>query len=163
MTGEKNRFKSSEKLWNLDDKMLKTPTHDAMVLYLLDKKNLEPILEDAFGSKRIIGIESERPVSGYNGFINGYLDFLINYGGNYLIIEVKPFVDSFGAVLRQIKSYERFVQQDGTIYTKHAIPCLFTFDSRFDSQFKSQGVKVLHPLNNVTAEDMREMYGLINR
>ena len=39
MTGQKNRFKTTEKLWNLDDKQLKTPKHDAMVLWLMDKDN----------------------------------------------------------------------------------------------------------------------------
>ena len=37
MTGEKNRFKTTEQLWKLDDKQLKTPKHDAMVLWLMDK------------------------------------------------------------------------------------------------------------------------------
>ena len=37
MTGQKNRFKTTEKLWDLDDKQLKTPKHDAMVLWLMDK------------------------------------------------------------------------------------------------------------------------------
>ena len=39
MTGQKNRFKTTEKLWDLDDKQLKTPKHDAMVLWLMDKDN----------------------------------------------------------------------------------------------------------------------------
>ena len=34
MTGEKNRFKTTEKLWDLDDRQLKTPVHDAMILWL---------------------------------------------------------------------------------------------------------------------------------
>lgn len=40
MTGEKNRYSSVEKLWKLDDDTLKTPTHDEMVLYLLNEENL---------------------------------------------------------------------------------------------------------------------------
>ena len=40
MTGEKNRYTTTEKLWNLDDKTLSTPAHDEMVLWLLNKDNL---------------------------------------------------------------------------------------------------------------------------
>ena len=44
MTGEKNRYTTTEKLWDFDDKTLKTPAHDEMVLWLLDTKNIEMIL-----------------------------------------------------------------------------------------------------------------------
>lgn len=37
MTGEKNRYKTHEQLWKLDDKDLKTPAHDELVLQLLSK------------------------------------------------------------------------------------------------------------------------------
>ena len=45
MTGQKNRFSTTEKLWNLDDKQLKTPAHDAMVSWLLDENNAKQILK----------------------------------------------------------------------------------------------------------------------
>lgn len=44
MTGEKNRYTTTEKLWNLDDKTLSTPAHDEMVLWLLNKDNICSIL-----------------------------------------------------------------------------------------------------------------------
>ena len=44
MTGEKNRYSSVEKLWKLDDDTLKTPTHDEMVLYLLNEENLKRMI-----------------------------------------------------------------------------------------------------------------------
>lgn len=40
MTGEKNRYTTTEKLWKLDDKLLSTPKHDEMVLWLLNKENI---------------------------------------------------------------------------------------------------------------------------
>jgi len=40
MTGEKNRFTTTEKLWKLNDETLSTPKHDEMVLYLLNKENV---------------------------------------------------------------------------------------------------------------------------
>ena len=43
MTGEKNRYKTHEKLRNLDDKQLSTPKHDEMILWLLNKENLEKL------------------------------------------------------------------------------------------------------------------------
>jgi len=44
MTGEKDRYTTTEKLWDLDDKTLKTPAHDEMVLWLLNKDNVNSIL-----------------------------------------------------------------------------------------------------------------------
>ena len=40
MTGEKNRYTTTEKLWKLDDETLSTPKHDEMVLWLLNKNNV---------------------------------------------------------------------------------------------------------------------------
>lgn len=50
MTGEKDRFKTHEQLWKLDDSELSTPQHDELVLQLLNKKNTEKLL-------KFIGIE----------------------------------------------------------------------------------------------------------
>ena len=58
MTGQKNRFKTTEKLWDLDDKQLKTPKHDAIVLWLMDKDNYSQYLSFdnvvIYGKKNII-------------------------------------------------------------------------------------------------------------
>ena len=80
---------------------------------------------------------------------------------NNFLIEVKPYIDSFGAVLRQIKSYKKF--NGATLYNKPWVKeyyCLFTLDSRFDKHFESQGIHVLHPPADVSIEDMRKLYGL---
>ena len=178
MTGQKNRFKTTEKLWDLDDKQLKTPKHDAMVLWLMDvdhlygdlnfvehipqtiqtprtKKEMEIVSEK---------LESELPIMSSSTFIAGYVDVavLVKYKGFGLnnttahLIEVKPTIDSFGAVLRQIKSYRKFGQRS----FRHVKCYLFTLDDRFDAQFKSQGIIVLHPPNGVTIQDMMRKYGL---
>lgn len=287
MTGQKNRFKTTEKLWNLDDKQLKTPKHDAMVLWLMDENNLKSVLmpllpsyrnESGFAKSLIepneiiedkIKINSETPLFSSPTFIAGYadftiywyhsvaiknypcpiesfwidkikaveyisdmekilqeyfndkeyefkkclkkdyyyymygkdstkeniywrsysysadvedlklLDFVLNVIEEYpcrsdeleewirgetfyhdykytdinCLIEVKPYIDSFGAVLRQIKSYSKF-------WNGHGIICLFTLDDRFDAQFESQGIKVLHPPDGIDIDDMLDMYGL---
>lgn len=171
MTGQKNRFKTTEKLWDLDDKQLKTPKHDAMVLWLMDKDNYSQYL--SFDNVITQGREtyslaevrvlSEVPIMSSPTFIAGYADLKIT--GEYVgvrghtyfrdhVIEVKPKIESFGAVLRQINSYKKFTNNMHTQYY------IFTLDSRFDSQFESQGIKVLHPPEDVTIEDMIKMYGL---
>jgi len=308
MTGEKNRFKTTEKLWDLDDKQLKTPVHDAMVLWLMDEDNLKALLEkhciketyDEFTEENYelnkclnvhLDYESEKTIMSSPTFIAGYADLVVNFSftkyvskeecpidkkwydklreikyveemdsllkeyfedpsfeptrhnedyefhkcyfdkeGNELysyelrdkeyitkhrypatynhtkgvhiidlfevvgdfwmniqesdfgsseltwlkyglkycredygcncLIEVKPYIDSFGAVLRQINSYKRFYNQ--RIYVgNHRYDtkfCLFTFDTRFDKQFESQGITVLHPW--ISKEYMLELYGL---
>ena len=173
MTGQKNRFKTTEKLWDLDDKQLKTTKHDAMVLWLMDKDNYSQYLsfnnviklgnqEYSLAETRVL---SEVPIMSSPTFIAGYADLQIT--GRYVcedlawrdiyrnyVIEVKPKIESFGAVLRQVNSYKRFINSSNNHYY------IFTLDSRFDSQFESQGIKVLHPPEDVTIEDMIKMYGL---
>lgn len=314
MTGQKNRFSTTEKLWNLDDKQLKTPEHDAMVAWLMDENHLKPLIkplmqyEEKYGffSKKFnkdkiihdsVTIDSEVPLYSSPTFIGGYADFIIEWGfksgienypcpidpiwadsvdktknledmnlllqkywndenfdmkqycseeeysysssnnsfnyydknGNEIsyydwdygwpkkrkkssiswstfhanandvrkrkfydfikninvdypcskssiktwieadffynkykygflqcLIEVKPYIDSFGAVLRQIKTYTSFWRDR----RGQSLICLFTLDDRFDSQFESQGINVLHPPEDVTIDDMRDMYDL---
>ena len=171
MTGQKNRFKTTEKLWDLDDKQLKTPKHDAMVLWLMDKDNYSQYLSfdnvikpGETYSLKDISVLSEVPIMSSPTFIAGYVDLKIT--GKYVseiggyryfinhVIEVKPKIESFGAVLRQVNSYKKFMKnQDNQYY-------IFTLDSRFDSQFESQGIKVLHPPEEITIEDMVKLYGL---
>ena len=171
MTGQKNRFKTTEKLWDLDDKQLKTPKHDAMVLWLMDKDNYSQYLSfdnvikpGETYSLADISVLSEVPIMSSPTFIAGYADLKIT--GKYVseirgyryfinhVIEVKPKIESFGAVLRQINSYKKFMNNANNQYY------IFTLDSRFDSQFESQGIKVLHPPEEITIEDMVKMYGL---
>ena len=51
MTGEKNRYTTHEQLWKLDDKQLKTPKHDELVLQLLNKKNTVKLLKQLGADK----------------------------------------------------------------------------------------------------------------
>ena len=173
MTGQKNRFKTTEKLWDLDDKQLKTPKHDAMVLWLMDKDNYSQYLSfdnvvkscDRKYSLAETRVLSEVPIMSSPTFIAGYADLkitgryeceFVTYRDMFInhVIEVKPKIESFGAVLRQINSYKKFMNNVNNKYY------IFTLDSRFDSQFESQGIKVLHPPEDVTIEDMVKMYGL---
>lgn len=174
MTGQKNRYSTTEKLWNLDDKQLKTPKHDAMVLWLLDKNNLKPLISSCkiqVGFSTIkevicnefydeISITSEKPLMSSNTFVGGYADLFITptinckYAHFEIIIEVKPFIDSFGAVLRQIRTYGQFSR------IGHRNLFLFTLDNRFDEQFESQGIHILHPPADFDIDEVISYYGL---
>ena len=283
MISDKNRFKTTEKLWNLDDKQLTSPEHDAMVLWLMERENAKTLLKPLSDYKSTSGfidsdeldicdvdIRSEIPFQARNGFINAYgdleihlhetvkekyyecqvstetleliknaetvgdlmqilkqkylitdfkpclkddyyskydkesfkewryspnyygvrdvlqlklVDFFHNFTGypktmnnsdleywinnnNYYkflrkdircLIEVKPFIESFGQVLRQINSYKVFWNPRG--YGTLSV-CLFTLDTQFDSQFESQGIKVLHPPEDFNLDEVMEHYGL---
>jgi len=66
MTGEKNRYKTHEQLWKLEDGDLSTPQHDELVLQLLYKENAFKLLS-FFGydsSKWEYSIQNRYP--GYN-------------------------------------------------------------------------------------------------
>lgn len=45
MTGEKNRYKTHEQLWKLEDGDLSTSKHDDLILPLLEKKNALKLIE----------------------------------------------------------------------------------------------------------------------
>lgn len=154
MTGEKDRFTTVEKLWKLDDETLTTPEHDQMVLWLLNKNNILKLFPELESIKTHIEIKSEVPVLTKNRFIVGYWDVIISFknitGINTdfnppipigfdvrYFIEVKPKIKSFGATLRQIKTYLTY---DHLLYNRVFI---FTTDLRFKEAFQSQGINIL--------------------
>lgn len=171
MTGEKNRYKTLDKMWKLDDEQLKTPKHDEMVLYLLNKDVIKELFKDELQkcidksdnpeisleevlSERDINIVSEDPILAPNKFLVGYWDIRVDYpipihdsriykGINYtyiwsFFIEVKPTITSFGATLRQLRTYQTYVHPNAQVY-------LFTEDLRFKDAFESQGINVISP------------------
>ena len=215
MTGEKNRYSTVEKLWKLDDTTLKTPKHDEMVIWLLNKTNIcsifpkyeqtklslltgenkflvdfwretdfeneifwnelaekkcnsEKVPEDLKADWKYIiddyhtipktypfRISSEVPLTTATSFIVGYWDIIITVEAVYSefelfrkgysrrcapkYIEVKPTIDSFGATLRQLRTYQEYERNAiGNTY-------LFTPDLRFKDAFESQGIMVISP------------------
>ncbi len=228
MTGEKNRHKSLEKLWKLDDEQLKTPKHDEMVLNLLTNESLFrnipfikrwydaielAYLSDAeYDKEALISLEkelegissfrsddsweceeaireikrrnnysfspsikitSESPVfSGPNNFLIGYWDVVVDMGKwitsklpyhpsigralgymgpnvkkvfredkvpSEVYIEVKPEITSFGATLRQIRTYQSYCSAD------ESNTILYTNDVQFKEAFEGQGIMVVNP------------------
>ena len=155
MTGEKNRYTTTEKLWDLDDKTLKTPAHDEMVLWLLNKTNILSLFPEV--EHHHIDIISENPLTAENGFLVGYLDITIELTpyyspdddplATYKYIEVKPTISSFGSTLRQLNTYIHYIKlKNRRFLGGHKIPIemyLFTADLRFKEAFESQRIKVL--------------------
>lgn len=107
----------------------------------------------------------EVPITGHNQFIIGYWDIVlrvdtpiefkcdkfryeIKFSGAPITvyIEAKPIIESFGGVIRQIKTYMEYLNR-GDRYSQPgvSIVCLLTPDARFKSAFESQGIRVIQP------------------
>lgn len=165
MTGEKDRYTTTEKLWKLDDTTLTTPKHDEMVLDLLDPEYVKILFPDLAAKGVSFSIRSETPLTQHNGFIVGYLDIEIviapvwidgrpqrvfgqcnasradPYESN-IYIEVKPSIQSFGQTLRQLNTYRDVLTRR---YKERPVMRLYTTEARFDAAFESQGIRVIHP------------------
>jgi len=153
MTGEKNRYKTHEQLWKLEDGDLSTPQHDELILQLLYKQNAKKLMymcypydfvgldgyEDIDDSR--IEVESEVPICINKDFIVGYIDIVIRYNfpdspPRVLYVEVKPKIKSFGDTLRQLKTYQMYRPFNYILYTP---------DTTFQEAFKTQGFCVVTP------------------
>jgi hypothetical protein len=104
-----------------------------------------------------VDIQSEVPIiTGHNDFIVGYWDIVLtieaksrikdyiilkrNSDPKQIFIEVKPRIDSFGKVLRQLNTYKQHQKLSGSQYI-----ALFTEDTTFQDAFEKQGIAVIHP------------------
>lgn len=108
--------------------------------------------------KPLIKIESEKPITTSKGFIVGYFDIVVDFTSDELVfearwandelvewkefplhiyIEVKPKIDSFGATLRQLRTYQEY--EPNAVENTY----LFTGDLRFKEAFQSQGIKII--------------------
>lgn len=134
-------------------------------------------------------ILTEVPLKSSNQYIGGYIDILVNqkyelqrtdWEGLPLIpvshiIEIKPKINSFGEVVRQINKYKEFVHMRQTNYNGYSPRLnkrisadndhyyLFTMDDRFDKQFESQKIHVLHPPEEVSIAQMMVDYGMVKK
>ena len=134
-------------------------------------------------------ILTEVPLKSSNQYIGGYIDMLVNQKYQLHktewenlplinvshIIEIKPKINSFGEVVRQINKYKEYVHMRQTNYNGYSPRLntkisgdndyyyLFTMDDRFDTQFESQKIHVLHPPEDVTIAQMMIDYGLVKQ
>lgn len=140
MTGQKDRYSTTEKLWDLDDKQLTTPKHDELVLMWFNKSfsmsnfmGFLPELQNGFVWE-ITSIRSECPIKS-GSYIIGYWDLVFEvktkycdilnknidipydefykFCPRYFFIECKPSVQSFGQTLRQINTYISYFKNIG--------------------------------------------------
>ena len=103
------------------DKDLNTPSHDEIMLALMDKRLWEILLTKHKllpNDVKITRVEAEKPIDTENGMpsrfnkIIGFADFCIRFPTNespngFLLIycEIKATEPSFGNVVRQVKKY----------------------------------------------------------
>lgn len=108
---------------------------------------------------------NEQPIVGRNKFIIGYWDIVLSpckeivfdiEGREYksywcapslnVYIEAKPIVDSYGAVLRQIKTYCEYIDCEVPLHLQHGRinkVCLLTPDLNFKDAFEDQDIRVI--------------------
>ena len=117
----KDKFTNQE--WDKED--IVDSKHDQIVLKLMDKEILKKLFQYRIGTGEqvetvIEEIKTEVPVkAGYHkDFIVGYVDLVIHIvlrkngeflGSKNIYIEVKPKVDNFGSLIRQINKYREYV------------------------------------------------------
>jgi len=77
MTGEKNRLKTHEQLWKLEDGELSTPKHDELVIQLLNRENIKKIDALRYESNLIYKGTDEDGHSKDMGFLE-FSDRMIN-------------------------------------------------------------------------------------
>jgi len=113
-----------------------SPEHDQLVF------EAEAYFKKQFNVSKV---SYEVPLIARNNFIVGYVDLLIettykskidkcNYAGCSLVVEVKPTIGSFGALLRQLNTYKLHLNR----INKPEI-CVYSNDTRFSAQLESQG------------------------
>jgi hypothetical protein len=139
MTGQKDRYSTTEKLWKLDDEQLTTPRHDELVLMWFDSifaftKLLDflPGLPQGY-TWEITRINPEHPIMS-GSYIIGYWDIILEvktkycdvlnsdntvrydeflrFCPRYFCIECKPSILSFGQTIRQLNTYISYIDSD---------------------------------------------------
>ena len=156
MTGKKELEKQEVTIlkayFNTDsEEAVQQMWNDQILMYHKEKTNFDK------NHKSSISLESEVPLMARNGFLVGYWDLVISpFLGSLrtdhfffewdksfdipkLYVEVKSKIDSFGATLRQLRTYQEYERNAiGNTY-------LFTSDLRFKEAFESQGIHVISP------------------
>ena len=143
--------------------MVLTPEHDKWVFYLMNKENIKKLFPEIITDK--FNISCEQPIllkNGYYKSVIGYWYIVIHFQiekihaqivdeakvewreriNHFIYIEIKPKIESFGSILRQIKKYKLYTDLTEGICQI----ILFTPDTIFNKEFESQGIKVINPL-----------------
>lgn len=136
MTGQKNRYTTTEKLWDLDDKTLKTPAHDEMVLWLLNKDNIKSLFPEYYNL--LIWSKINKNSLFYN-LINNDLWRLYNSNQQIGPAEISE-------IIKEVK------------FTKYEVGnCIFGYE--FDTFYKKYDINLNKYLKN---EDKSKIKGTVN-
>lgn len=107
-----------------------TRQHEEMCSYLLDNAQafVRFYLGDLAVSPKVL---LEEPVTGTNGYLFGYADFLMEYKTDQgvchkVLIEAKSSISDIGSILRQIKTYKKYLSGVTKV-------CLVHSDVRYNS------------------------------
>lgn len=109
-----------------------SPEHDKLVF------EAEQYFRKLFDVREV---RYEIPLEARSGFIIGYIDlYVTTTDGKQLVVEVKPAIDSFGALLRQLNTYKLHkaridFDRRHDVFTF----CIYTHDQQYAAQIESQG------------------------
>lgn len=108
-----------------------SPEHDKLVF------EAEAYFRKLF---KVVEVSYEVPIAS-SGFITGYVDlYIVTSEGKRFVVEFKPTIDSFGALLRQLNTYKLHKDLIDS-KNRHAvfIFCVYTHDQQYAAQIESQG------------------------
>ena len=139
------------------DESLKTPEHDALMLWL--NENCVTVAQSLFPklvANRFGSIEWEKPLCSMNGsilcFIDLYMEGVEQVRLDYfpihsLLFEVKPKIESIGEVLRQLKSYEHYssIGDSSSFHYKKSHIILVSPDNKAKDIVLQNGFMFLNP------------------
>lgn len=117
-----------------------SPEHDALVF------EAEAYFRKIF---KVVKVSYEVPIADRgSSYIVGYVDLCVEveviYEDEYSLrcyaVEVKPKIDSFGALLRQLNTYKHNVRRLGSDQVRgEVVFCVYTHDQKYAPQIESQG------------------------
>lgn len=130
------RRKKKRALFEDDDR--RTKRHEEMALWFTDNENVKNFLklilnEEALSFKTTI----ERPIFSKSNYLYGFADVIIEYKTparehQVALIELKTYSPDFGQTLRQIKTYQKFIED-----VKHTVLIDYKID---DSIYEAPGI-----------------------
>lgn len=121
------------------------PEHDEMMIWLLDYK--DKLFVYLYGDDSYLEIEQEPVLDGYPPVypdaIAKVFNTLTKKLAGYLIIEIKPKIDSYGSVTRQFSLYRKRFSE---MFPREKFDCaIITEDNRFDKYFSGNNIYIFHP------------------
>lgn len=150
---------AKEKRWFDDEDF--TPEHDKLMIEIMTNgpKYLHEYVPEYITAESLKvqwSIKGEPCLEGYPPIYPDAIVCLLLHNKYYdklviehtYVIEIKPRIDSFGSVLRQVQLYRSRMMDKRNrhwVSSEQMTMVLFTPDTRYDSLFKQQNIEVIHP------------------